>query len=237
MRPLLLASTLALLTLGCTPSDPASGKDDTGGADGGDGGGGGGDGGGGDGGGDPEPETSCDDGVDDDLDGATDCDDSDCAEVAPCWWPATLQHQGAFDFDGYTVTCETFFGDFDEDVPDCSTRYEATLVEVTDPAEACPTCDRTYYGTLTYTTDSCGDILGSGDYPTEAYFGFVFHDADRWTLYGEDDAGSWATGVDLTVSGGSYSFTHLEPIYVDTGECDNDPLLAGELAVTWAFTR
>ena len=68
------------------------------------------------------------------------------------------------------------------------------MTEVTDPALQCPTCDRTYFGTLSYTTNTCADVIG-GEYPAEAYIGFVFTSPTEWSLYGEDDTGGWETGV------------------------------------------
>ena len=248
MRQLVLSALVALAA--CTPVEESTavkktdGTDDgTDGVDGGDGSDGS-DGADGTDGGDgsdgeepPPPESDCTDGLDNDEDGLADCDDSDCAEVAPCWWPTSLTHDGAFDFDGFEVTCETWFGDFDEQVDDCTTRYTATLTEVTDPAAQCATCDRTFYGALTYTDNSCADILDGGDYPIEAYFGFVFHSPTAWTLYGDDGSGGWESGVDLVVSGTTHSFSHTESIMVDTGECDNDPLYAGDLTITWSFSE
>jgi hypothetical protein len=252
MSSLRLTMLVALVLSACTPVDDSTEvKDDTedgstgesgtdGSSDGDGSGGDGSDGGAGDGGesGDapPDPEADCQDGVDNDEDGLMDCEDDDCADVAPCWWPSSMRHDGVFDFDGFEVTCETWIGDFDETVPDCQTTYTSTLTEVTDPALQCPTCDRTFYGALSYTADTCGDLTG-GDNPTEAYFGFVFTSPTEWTLYGDDGSGGWEAGVPLTVSGADYSFAHTEPLYYDSGECDNDPLHIGNLTITWAFTQ
>ncbi len=211
-----------------------------GGTDGGDGGtddgGGSGadDGGdGGDGGTTLPPEADCEDGVDNDEDGLVDCDDADCDAIAPCWWPASMAHEGAFDFAGNRVTCETWFGDFDETVDDCATRYDASLAAL--PAgEGCPVCDRSYSGALHYATNTCADVVG-GSYPSSAVIGFVFHSPTSWEVYGQADDGSW-TSTPLVHSGGRFSFVTAEPLWVDTGDCDNDPLNAGTLTVTWTFS-
>ncbi len=238
MRALVLV--LLAATWGCQTATTDGEKSTTGTSDGGGNGGGGADGGsGGDGtgdGGSLPPESECTDGVDNDEDGDIDCDDADCAGVAPCWWPTSIQHDGSFAFDGLRVVCETFWGDFDEDVADCATQYSSTLLPVDDPSLQCPTCDRTFFGALSYSVNSCESVLEGGSYPSEAYFGFVFVSESQWTLYGKNDSGAWeSTGVNLNVNGDQYVFTVTEPISVDTGNCDNDPLHVGDLTVTWTF--
>jgi len=57
-------------------------------------------------------ENVCDDGVDDDSDGNTDCEDSDCAYAEPCNQPEICQNGADDDMDGY-LDCE------DPDCPAC----------------------------------------------------------------------------------------------------------------------
>jgi hypothetical protein len=213
-------------------SDGSGAGSDDGGSDDGGSDDGGSDDGGSDDGTELPPEAECGDGLDNDEDGSTDCADPDCAEVAPCWWPETVVHDGSFDFLGNRVTCETWIGDFDENVDDCTTRYSSTLTAMAE-GTGCPVCDRTYSGTLSYSTNSCASVIG-GDYPSSAEIGLVFHSPTSWEIYGEADDGSW-TSTTLSYSGGTHSFTTAEPIWVDTGDCDNDPLDVGTLTVTWSF--
>lgn len=215
---------------GGSGGDGGADGDEDGGADGAGTDGGDGAGDGGDDGGLP-PESDCDDGVDNDEDGAPDCSDDDCADVAPCWWPDAMQHEGSFVFRGNRVTCETWLGDFDEQVDNCETRYTSTLTPVA--SGGCPTCDRTYAGTLSYSTNTCASVVG-GTYPATAEIGFVFLSPTSWEVYGADESGGW-TGTGLIYSGGRFGFETAEPLYVDTGDCDNDPLNAGTLTVTWQF--
>jgi len=66
----------------------------------------------------PDNETECDNGIDDDVDGLTDCDDSDCASLPIC---TGCQHNPVFDVDddgdvdhedfGILQTCITGTGD------------------------------------------------------------------------------------------------------------------------------
>ena len=188
----------------------------------------------------PDPETECFDGEDNDGDGKTDCEDSDCLSAyEECSWPDVIDHRSVFDFQGRKVTCETFWGDFDEDVPDCQTAFNSALGHTTDGPQ-CQECDRTYFGTFEYTADSCGDLYGDGSaLPTEGRFGFIFVDENVWELWGIDDAtGQWEKAVDLKKgSDGRYTYTApKETVEYDSGECDNDPLYVGDLIVEISFT-
>lgn len=198
--------------------------------------GGSGDGGSGDGGTteEPDPETECDDGLDNDEDGATDCDDTDCAEFEPCTWPTSMAHTGIWDFAANAdAECETFIGNFDIDINSCLVDYSATLTEVTDSANQCPTCDRTFYGTFTYNTDTCSGALGFTP-PTDAYFGFIFDSDSEWRLVGRSDTGEWEAEVAVPVAGGQGTFSTTEAINVEDDRCDNT-IFAGDLTISWTF--
>jgi hypothetical protein len=187
----------------------------------------------------PDPESDCFDGVDNDEDGKIDCEDSDCVAAEPeCSWPDGIDHRSVFDFTGRTVTCETWIGDFDEDVPNCQTAFNSGLTHVTD-GPLCGDCDRTYYGSFDYTTNTCGEIFGGDPLPTEGRFGFVFVDDNVWELWGMDEStGAWSKAVDLK-KGGDGRYTFVAPkdaVEYDSGECDNDPLYVGDLVVEISFT-
>lgn len=245
VRAWLVVALVGAVAVACEPSDSNEvkyeGTEDGGGdGSGGDGGTDDGSGSATDGGDDgttdpPDPESECDDGTDNDEDGLVDCEDPDCAEVTPCWWPEAIAHEGAFDFDGRTVECDFGIGSIDVDVDDCVTAYSATLTPVTDPSLECPTCDRTFYSTLSYSVNTCEDVLEGGSYPADAYFGFIFTSETEWRLVGKDDAGNWEAGVDLIVEGDAFTFSTTEALNIDSGECRNDPLYVGDLTVSWSF--
>lgn len=185
----------------------------------------------------PDPEADCENGLDDDGDGAIDCDDSDCDSHVPCTWPDTISHRSIFDFQGRRVTCETWAGDFDEDVDDCITEFTTELQVVTD-GDICTQCDRTYEGTFTYERETCDGQYGDGSLPTSGRFGFVFANG-KWVLFGKDEAtGAWEEGIDLQPDGNRYVWDNGtgEPIYYDVGDCDNDPLYVGDLLINLSFT-
>lgn len=223
--------------------DSAGGKTD-GGGDGSASGGG--DGGSGDGSSDgtgddgttgpAEPEVDCEDGVDNDGDGAADCEDEDCAGYLPCTWPESMAHEGAYDFDAQNnVECVIRGFPVAVDVADCITRYTAELTPVTDPAQACPTCDRTFYGTLSYSENTCATVLPALQLPTDAYFGFIFTSATEWQLVGKSPSGNWDAAVDLTVTGDQFEFATTEQINISDDRCSNSPLYVGDLTVSWSF--
>lgn len=179
-------------------------------------------------------ERDCEDGEDDDGDGDVDCEDEDCQERhAPCAWPDRLSHELLAEFAGRTVTCETWLGDFDQDVADCVTQYRATLVEETD--DPCPACDRSFSGTLEYVADTCTEQFGDEAPPTFGAFGLVFRSDDVWELWGRTGPGQWERGVDLTRAGGWFAYRGTEPVSFDTGGCDNDPLHVGDLTSSLRF--
>lgn len=188
--------------------------------------------------GEVDPEGDCGNGLDDDGDGDTDCADSDCATYEVCTWPDVISHRSVFDFKGRRVTCETWAGDFDEDVEDCITEFTSELA-VVDDADICTQCDRTYEGAFEYQRDTCGTTYGDGSaLPTSGRFGFIFAE-NKWVLFGKDETtGTWEEGLDLTAEGDRYTWNNGagEPIYYDVGDCDNDPLYVGDVQITLNFT-
>ena len=228
----LLALTLALTAAGCDGGGGGDKTDDTATDDSGGGGGGG------DDTDTPDPETDCEDGTDNDEDGLIDCEDDDCAEVFRCTWPDSLAHKTDVFFDGYEVTCETWIGDFDEQIADCNTNIEATLALATEGL--CTECDRTYEGAFNYVFDDCDDQFddGSGGEPaTSGRFGFVFTSETERDLWTVDEASSaWVYVATLTSTDGTWVFSENGDVTVPVDECDNSPLTVGNLAVTLTFT-
>lgn len=187
----------------------------------------------------PDPETACDDGVDNDSDGATDCDDSDCADAFECSYPDAIAHTTVVEFDGYQVECDLgIWGTHDEQIDDCVTRFTVPLTEATT-GDLCPACDRTYSGPITYEQDSCLALIG-GDRPTEGWFGFVFIDENTRELWSRDEiGGGWVKGVTLSRKGGEWRLVEsgevAEDVETDFGDCENNPLTLGLLTVTMTF--
>ncbi|MCK6524808.1 hypothetical protein L6R49_25675 [Myxococcota bacterium] len=187
----------------------------------------------------PDPETLCDDGTDDDGDGAIDCDDSDCAtSFAPCTWPKAMDMSARFNFDGQTAVCETFFGDFEEEIADCVTNLASSLTAAAD-LQGCTACERVFSGSVTTLADSCTDQFGEGGSPapTSFTFGFVFTSEVSRELWVKDDStGAWTKAVDLTLSGTVWSYTTSDRVEVPVDECDNSPIDVGLLTATFDFT-
>ena len=185
----------------------------------------------------PDKEEICDDGLDDDGDGQTDCDDSDCDSFKICTLPEVIDHRSLFDFTGRRVTCETWAGDFEEDVDDCVTDFTSALEMVTE-GDLCEPCDATYEGAFDYSQDTCTAAFGDGSSPpASGRFGFAFVNDDKWVLFGKNETtGTWEEGVTLSRDGERYVWQTTEPVSVDVDDCDNSPLHVGDVTVTLSFT-
>ena len=179
----------------------------------------------------PQPETICDDGLDNDEDGLADCLDSDCESTNYCQWPFTLSHTSIVNFAGREIECKYAGFPVDYDVPSCRTVLTSTMT--VSPDKECPQCNRTFYGQFTYTEDSCE---GGGVRPTDGYYGLIFAE-NKWVLFTENDAGEWVEAVDLSADDqGGFSFTSAsEPVWLDSEECDNGNQHVGDITLTLAF--
>ena len=179
----------------------------------------------------PQPESICDDGVDNDEDGLFDCDDSDCVATNYCQWPFTIQHTFVSDFKGRTIECKWNGIKVDVDVEDCRTAFTSTLTHATD--DECPQCNRTFHGAFSYSEDSCPNPETR---PAEGWFGFVFP-GNKWVLFTKDEAGAWQEAVDLAKDDqGGYSFQSTTPVNLDNEECDNGSQYVGDLTVKLIYT-
>ncbi len=182
----------------------------------------------------PQVETDCEDGSDNDEDGVADCEDDDCADAFVCNYPDSILHRTNIAFDGYLVECDTWLGTFDEQVDDCSTRFSSPLTVATE-GNLCTECDLTFTGQLTYDYDDCDDLTGDGTRPTEGWFGFVFVDESTRELWSQDGAGVWAKAVTMTKAGGIWEHSDSGEVVEDVDDCDNSPLTLGNLTVTLTF--
>lgn len=184
----------------------------------------------------PPNETDCDDTLDEDQDSLTDCEDPDCAEVAPCNWPESIVHAGTFAFEGYDIDCYVGGWPIPYEVPDCLTTYDSTMgqdLTVTPCAE----CDRTFEGPFTYSSDTCADLIGS-ESPTSGAIGLVFVSDTQWEFWGLDSAtGTWSVGGTATDDGsGTYVYTTSGVINETPDECE-EPQDLGNLVVSLTFAE
>jgi len=169
----------------------------------------------------PPPETECSDGLDNDSDGLTDCEDEDCANVQYCLWPFELTHSGSFD---YEASFAAELGGYE----DCRTEFTAPLAMETVEAEQCATCDRTFTGAMTYPFDDCP--AGDEPRPTSVTYGIVFFSALQWQVYVEDENGVWTlVGDAFDDRAGNYVHERTDEVIVD--EVDG-----GDLTTTLSFT-
>ena len=166
------------------------------------------------------PETSCDDLVDNDNDGLVDCEDDDCAAEFHCSWPDAFDHDVSIFFDA-SSTAE-FLG-----YDDCEILANAVLSN--DDPNACPTCDRSYTGALTYPSDTCDMI--EDERPGSVTYGLVFLSETERVFYGAEAKGkAWAEIGSATVGpDGSYTMTTEENVEVEGFD-------AGDLTLVLSFT-
>ena len=186
----------------------------------------------------PDTETSCDDGLDEDEDGLMDCEDPDCADVAPCNWPEALDHVGTVFFDGWEIEC-VFGVPFDYQVDDCATDYTSPL-GTTLTVDRCEACDRTFEGPFTYSVDTCTELLpDASDPPDSGAFGMVFTSATEWEVFSiNGETGLWES-VGIATDDGSGTFVYQTEAVIsgDPEECNNGEQDLGNLVVTLSFSE
>lgn len=222
--PLMLALLVACGGGGGDGRDPPGPQD--GGATG--------DGGAGDGGA-ASRERECEDGADNDGDGDADCADADCAENWTCNLPTAMDFDSRITFDGYTIECEYYGFEVDVDIEDCQANATAALEQVTS-GRLCESCDRTYAGSFSYTTETCSALIGVPA-PTRAEYGFVFVDPRTRELWTPDSAGVWAYTETLSSTDGrTFRLQGAEDIWEDPDDCDNGMQNLGRLSVNLTWT-
>ncbi len=166
----------------------------------------------------PPVEDACDDGIDNDDDGAIDCDDDDCDGAVECTWPTTLTVEGRFEFEA------SLLGQLGG-AQDCTLHY--TSPQTRERPSECAACDRTYHGPFAYLTDDCPP---DAERPTEGSYGLVFSAETRWQAWFRDTDGAWTMMGVANLSGdGSYVFTTTDPVIVQNAE-------VGEIYTTYRFT-
>ena len=165
------------------------------------------------------PEEICDDQIDNDQDGQTDCDDSDCASAFECTWPDEFQHTAGVYFDASSAA-ELLGYD------DCEIVADAVLKN--DDISACTICDRSYTGALTYSSDDCDMI--EDDRPDSVTYGLIFLSETERVYYGaETDGPGWAEVGRATLGpDGAYTITTEENVDVEGFD-------AGDLTVELIF--
>jgi len=166
-----------------------------------------------------DPESECDDGLDDDGDGLVDCADEDCTGVVECTWPASLAHTASI---AYEASWQAELAGYSS----CAVAFNGTLDRVRDDG-VCGNCDRTFEGAVTYTDTSCAET--PGDLPTTIRYGIIFASENAWTLWSSDGT-SWGESGTATGGAGTYTLSRSDPIEVD----GND---AGDLNTILSFTE
>lgn len=169
------------------------------------------------------PEVECDDTVDNDSDGAVDCDDTDCQAEVHCSWPTTVSFLTTIDYDA-SVLAE--FAGFS----DC--QVEANAVLVRDRSIDCPACDWVMCGTYTYTLDNCPQDAGL-ERPPSGCYGFTFDATDSaWPVFIENaDTGAWETiGNAVAEGNGWLSLTSQDPVIYEGAD-------AGTVSSYFGFMR
>ncbi|MCB9763492.1 MAG: hypothetical protein H6739_27240 [Alphaproteobacteria bacterium] len=180
----------------------------------------------------PTNETDCNDGVDEDEDGVTDCEDDDCAAEFRCTWPTSLTHRTQADFEGSRISC--WFGGYD--VPDCQTILSASLTEFEGEGD-CDACDKTFSGPFIVDRDECSELTGSEEPPpTTAWFGFRFVSPQERVLYARDESGVWSEAVSMSQDNeGRWTWQYDETLRDRIDECSSDTQDLGVLHFTISF--
>ena len=184
----------------------------------------------------PPVEQICDDGVDNDGDGLSDCEDADCEAEVHCQWPTSVEHTTVFDFAGKTIQCEVWGTVIPYEIDDCETVMTSTMTQV-DDGDICEQCNRTFEGQFSYPKDECADLV-AGERPTEGRFGLVFAE-NKWVLFSKNESGEWVESVDLQPDGsGTYSYATTEAVEEDMQEdCKTGVQHLGDLTVTLSFAE
>ncbi len=138
----------------------------------------------------PDPETACDDLVDNDGDQLVDCDDPDCADELHCTWPDAVEHAARFQFHSSVEWLDS-----------CETRFTSYMVHASD---LCPQADRSFEGDFDYSINSCEQILDAAgvDLPQHGAYGLVFASEHEWEIFSRDTEGTWGSAGTATWQSG-----------------------------------
>lgn len=163
-----------------------------------------------------------------------DCADPACAEAFECTWPTSLEHESDFTFTGATIQCPVGPVTLPVDVPDCAIALSAALTERLS-GDLCPACDRTFEGPITYSQDTCSEVLGQTP-PSSGAWGLVFVSPDERELWLPDGAGGWALSSTLTrQADGAYTSSASESITQVPPSCGSAAQHVGDVVVTARF--
>ncbi len=161
-----------------------------------------------------------------------DCDDPACADEGECVFSSAMSQDTSFVLIGREIECSTVFGPFPYDVPNCATRFSVNMTERTT-GDLCTACDITYEGTLTYSEDTCSELIGTSA-PTSSQWGFVHVSSTERELW-TNDTGSWVLSETLTGANGVFTFDTTEAVNQDPPDCDNGVQYVGDITVSIAF--
>ncbi len=184
-------------------------------------------------GGETDPDTDTNTGDTDADCPVVDCADPLCADVFECTWPTAMTQTSNFTFTGATVQCPVGPIDVSVDVPDCVTAMTAAMTERTT-GSLCDVCDKTFEGSITYSQDTCSDLLEQSA-PSTGEWGFVFTSPTERTLYLSDGSGNWAASGDQTGADGTYGSSVSEEVNQVPPSCGLDVQYLGDVHVTVEF--
>ena len=188
----------------------------------------------------PDTETACEDGVDEDLDTLTDCDDPDCDGELTCVWPSELQVEIEATLTSYgDVECQitsdtTVAYYFDSCVTSATTVLPKAASDL-----GCTSCDRVYAGPVTSTSDGCAATLGDEVrfVPSSLTLGLVFSSETSRELWAYDgEAEAWTQATTLTRDANAWVSVDEEELLLELPDCLNSPLTIGSLSMTVTVT-
>jgi len=150
----------------------------------------------------PQPESVCDDNLDNDDDTLTDCADPDCAGASNCGYPTGMVIDIDLFYDASSIA--EWAGQ-----NDCTT--DLTIAVAADADTGCGTCHKSYTGPYVYGLDTCPEA----ERPLEGSYSFVFTSESQREVYVLDAEGLWALVGTATGSNGVFTVTRTDPVIYD----------------------
>ncbi len=161
-----------------------------------------------------------------------DCDNPACADEAECVFSSVMSQDTSLLLAGREIECSAGPFPVPVDVPDCATRFTVNMTERTT-GDLCTACDITYEGPLTYSEDTCSELIGT-QAPTSSQWGFVHVSSTERELW-TNESGIWALSETLTGANGVFTFDATEAVNQDPPDCGNGVQYVGDITVSIAF--
>ena len=161
------------------------------------------------------PESSCDDGMDDNGDGFSDCDDASCELDPVCLIPEDCTVAGDEDEDGL----------FDCDDPDCALASTCTA---NNESECQDGIDNDQDGYLDcFDADQCVEFVGTTVQMDQAVEDWITLDTSCYDVNFTLQQNDWFVGENTTVDGCVRYFTDAPEVDTVLSSVDNCPSLGG----------